>query len=223
MRDGGNISEVVEAGADWIGMIFWPRSPRYVGMVPTGAGIIPDRGTLEEQCASAAFKRVGVFVDAAPQDIITRAVGYNLDLIQLHGNESPTLIRNLRATLDPDIRPGIKIVKAVSIGSADDLRRCSDYADCADFLLFDTRCDCAGGSGRRFDWTLLEAYTGPLPFLLSGGIGPEDARRIGGISHPMLAGIDVNSRFELSPGIKDVAALREFISIIRNIHPHRIP
>ena len=212
MRDGDNIRDVVSLGVDWIGMIFWLGSPRHVRMIPTGAGIIPDRGTLDSQCADSSFKRVGVFVDAMPQTIITHAVNYNLDFVQLHGNETPTMIRNLRATLDPDIRPGIRFIKAISVASAEDIARWRDYADCVDFFLFDTRCKCVGGSGSQFDWSMLDAYDGPLPFLLSGGIGPDDAERIAGLTHPKLAGFDLNSRFETEPGMKDVGALRKFIA-----------
>jgi len=135
MRDSDNIRDVVSLGVDWIGMIFWPDSPRHVRMIPTGVGIIPDRGTLDSQCADSSFKRVGVFVDAMPQTIITHAVNYNLDFIQLHGNETPTTIRNLRATLDPDIQPGIRFIKAISVASAEDIKKWRDYADCVDFFL----------------------------------------------------------------------------------------
>lgn len=211
MRDGDNIWDVVAAGADWIGMIFWPKSPRYVRMIPTGYGIIPDLSPLGGECPGTAFRRVGVFVDDTAQNIITHVVNYHLDIIQLHGDESPTFIRNLRATLDPDIRPGIKFIKAVSIGSAEDARGYLGYEDCADYFLFDTRCACVGGSGRQFDWSILDAYDGQTPFLLSGGIGPDDGERIAGIDHPLFAGIDLNSRFETEPGMKDVEMLRKFI------------
>ena len=109
MRDGENIRQVAELGVDWIGMIFWDKSPRNVTMIPTYAGIIPDRGSLTTPFPSESKeglepKYVGVFVDEMPQSIITRVVNYKLDLIQLHGHETPTMIRNLRRTLDPDIR-----------------------------------------------------------------------------------------------------------------------
>lgn len=215
MREGDNIREVAALGVDWIGMIFWPKSPRYVQMIPTGAGIIPDRGTLDEQCSATSFKRVGVFVDDMAQNIITRAVNYKLDLIQLHGNETPTLIKNLRATLDPDILPGIKFIKAISVKSPADIDRYRDYEDGVDYFLFDTRCECVGGSGRQFDWSVLDRYHGSRPFLLSGGIGPDDAERIKQINHPQFAGIDLNSRFETAPGVKDVEALRRIVGPLR--------
>ena len=219
MRDGENIRQVVELkvgadpesarGVDWIGMIFWDKSPRNVTMIPTNAGIIPDRGS---DIGDFKAKRVGVFVDEMAQNIVTRVYNYKLDFIQLHGHESPTLIRNLRLTLDPDIRPGIKIIKAISVETVDDIATYKDYDDCVDYFLFDTKCKTVGGSGEQFDWSILDAYDGELPFLLSGGIGPDDAERVRAFHHPKCIGIDLNSRFETEPGIKDVDALRRFLS-----------
>ena len=222
MRDGENIRQVAELGVDWIGMIFWDRSPRNVTMIPTNAGIIPDRASLSTLTTSRSPLRVGVFVDEMAQNIITRAVNFKLDLVQFHGNESPTLMRNLRRTLDPDIRPGIKFIKAISIGCPDDVKAYKQYEDCADYFLFDTKCPTVGGSGEQFDWTVLDAYDGEQPFLLSGGIGPDDAERINAFfnsSSPAAdkcVGIDLNSRFETEPGVKDVEALRRFLSQINN-------
>ena len=208
MRDGENIRQVAELGVDWIGMIFWPKSPRNVTMIPTHAGIIPDRGT---DIGNFKAKRVGVFVDEMAQNIITRVVNFQLDLIQLHGHETPTLIRNLRRTLDPDIRPGVKFIKAISVESCDDIATYRDYEDCVDCFLFDTKCQTVGGSGEQFDWNVLEAYDGDVPFLLSGGIGPDDAERVRNFHHPKCIGIDLNSRFETEPAIKDITKLKQFL------------
>jgi len=208
MRDGENIRQVAELGVDWIGMIFWPKSPRNVTMIPTHAGIIPDRGT---DIGNFKAKRVGVFVDEMAQNIITRVVNFQLDLIQLHGHETPTLIRNLRRTLDPDIRPGVKFIKAISVESCDDIATYRDYEDCVDCFLFDTKCQTVGGSGEQFDWNVLEAYDGDVPFLLSGGIGPDDAERVRNLHHPKCIGIDLNSRFETEPAIKDITKLKQFL------------
>lgn len=215
MCDSANIADVVKAGADWIGMIFHPKSPRYVTMIPSFAGIIPDRADTGAQSALGKVKRVGVFVDAMAQDIITRVVNYDLDYIQLHGSETPTLMRNLRATLDPDIHPGIKLIKAISVADESDLRQCEQYEGVADLFLFDTRCPSHGGSGRQFDWSVLQAYRGQTPFLLSGGIGPDDAEAIKSFSHPQMIGIDINSRFETAPAVKDAEKIRTFINEIK--------
>lgn len=213
MTAADNISEVAAAGADMIGMVFWPRSPRYVAQVPSHTGLLPDAATLP--AAAGGPRRVGVFVDDSVQDIITRVVNFGLDCVQLHGDEPPTMLRNLRRSIAPDIRPGIKLIKAIGIGGAEDFGKCAEYEDCADLLLFDTRCPGAGGSGRQFDWTLLDSYRGSLPFLLSGGIGPGDEERLAALRHPLLAGIDLNSRFETAPGVKDAAAVGRFISRYR--------
>lgn len=212
MRDGENIRRVAALGVDWIGMIFWDKSPRYVTMIPTDAGIIPDRA---DTTPKTDIKRVGVFVDEMPQNIITRAVNFELDLIQLHGHETPTMIRNLRRTLDPDIRPGIQFIKAISVSCRDDIAAYKPYENCVDYFLFDTKCPTVGGSGAQFDWSVLEAYDGNKPFLLSGGIGPDDAERVKAFHHPQCIGIDLNSRFETAPGVKDVDLLRTFIQHIK--------
>ena len=212
MRDGENIRRVAALGVDWIGMIFWDKSPRYVTMIPTDAGIIPDRA---DTTPKTDIKRVGVFVDEMPQNIITRAVNFELDLIQLHGHETPTMIRNLRRTLDPDIRPGIQFIKAISVSCRDDIAAYKPYEDCVDYFLFDTKSPTVGGSGAQFDWSMLEAYDGNKPFLLSGGIGPDDAERVKAFHHPQCIGIDLNSRFETAPGVKDVDLLRTFIQHIK--------
>lgn len=215
MRDGENIRQVAELGVDYIGMIFWSKSPRNVTMIPTHAGIIPDRANSQLSTLSSQFKRVGVFVDEMPQNIITRVVNYKLDVVQMHGHESPTVIRNLRATLDPDIHQGIQFWKAVSISNLSDFDICKDYEDCIDAFVFDTKCACMGGSGQQFDWNVLADYDGEKPFLLSGGIGPDDAERIKAFHHPKCMGIDLNSRFEAEPGLKDINKLKAFIQTIR--------
>ena len=217
MRDGENIRQVAELGVDWIGMIFWSKSPRNVTMVPTHAGIIPDKAPSNNGIKLEGVSRVGVFVDEMPQNIITRVVNFHLDLVQFHGHESPTLIRNLRRTLDPDIRPGIRFIKAISVSSREDIAAYKQYEDCVDYFLFDTKCQTVGGSGQQFDWSVLEVYDGTKPFLLSGGIGPDDAERIKTFQHPQCIGIDLNSRFETAPAQKDVAALRTFLSHL----PHK--
>lgn len=224
MRDGQNIRQVAALGVDWIGMIFWDKSPRNVTMVPSYAGIIPDRppaSSVPGDFPAGGPKRVGVFVDEMAQNIITRVVNFQLDLVQLHGHETPTLIRNLRATLDPDIRPGVKFIKAISVGSRDDIATYKDYEDCVDYFLFDTRATVPagsptgsalpGGSGQQFDWSVLADYVGETPFLLSGGIGPDDAERVRAFHHPKCIGIDLNSKFEDAPALKNIQKLKTFL------------
>ena len=225
MRDADNISEVSQLDIDLMGFIFWQGSKRCVKMIPSRAGMIPDYS--EERLRSASMgesaqavqpesiRRVGVFVDEMPQTIITAIYNYRLQYVQLHGQESPVMIENLKRTLIPDIAPDIKVIKAISVAGKDDVARYKDYEGLVDLFLFDTRCPTVGGSGRQFDWDVLSAYDGHTPFLLSGGIGPDDAGRVRQFDHPMLTGIDLNSRFETEPGLKDVERLRNFISQVR--------
>lgn len=217
MRDAENIRAVLNLNVDMMGLIFWPKSPRYVNQLSSRAGTIPDNphASLEEGNKSGC-KLVGVFVDDMPQNVVTRVVNYNLDYIQLHGNESVTYINNLKRTLIPDIAPNIKIIKALSIREADDVKRWRQYDGVVDMLLFDTKCKCVGGSGEQFDWSVLEQYDGNIPFLLSGGIGPDDAERVKAFNHPMCIGIDLNSKFEIEPALKDVDKLCKFVKAIRN-------
>lgn len=218
MREPDNIRAVESLGVDMLGFIFYPESSRFVSMISSRAGIIPDYALpgLSAGNISVCPKRVGVFVDDMPQNIVTRVYNYELDYVQLHGDESPVMIDNLRRTIDPDIHPGIQIIKALSIREKDDIKRWRDYQGHADMLLFDTKCDGYGGSGDKFDWSMLDEYDGDIPFLLSGGIGPEDADAIKGITHPMFAGVDLNSRFEISPALKDVEKLSNFIDKLRD-------
>ena len=216
MRDAQNIREVSQLGVDMIGMVFYPKSPRYVEMQSSHAGIIPDYVKEDINIKSAKSPaRVGVFVDDMVQNIVTRVVNYHLDYVQLHGNEPREMCENLRLTLDPDIRPGIKIIKAISVSDASDIQKYKEYVGAVDLFLFDTKCKTVGGSGRQFDWQVLEQYDGEVPFLLSGGIGPEDASRLHAFHHPKCIGIDLNSRFEIEPGVKDVEKLKGFLNEIQ--------
>lgn len=207
MRDADNIRDISALGVDMIGLIFYPPSPRYVQQFSSGAGIIPDYAPDMGKTPL----RVGVFVDDMPQNIVTRVYNYKLDYIQLHGNEPRETLENLRATIDPDIKPNIKIIKAISVSSAEDINKYKEYVGAADLFLFDTKCKTVGGSGEQFDWQVLQAYDGDVPFLLSGGIGPDDAERVKNFHHPKCIGIDLNSKFEIEPALKDVEKLKQFL------------
>lgn len=216
MRESANMADVAAAGADWIGMIFTPESPRCVGMTPSHAGIIPDTiDTASSGTDIAGIRLAGVFTDAMPQEIITRTVTYGLDIIQLNGSETPTMMANLRKTVDPDIRRGIKMVKTISIGDKADIDRCRMYEDVTDFFLFDIRCTADGGSGIEACREAIDSYRGRIPFLLGGDIRPEDAARILTISNPLLAGVDLDTRFETAPAVKDAALVKAFISRLK--------
>lgn len=192
MRDAQNIRDVESLGVDWIGMIFWPKSKRYVAEVPS---YLPEH-----------LKKVGVFVDSTLDDILQHISDYQLDIIQLHGQESPDFAKALKPHT---------IIKAFNIEKADDLLQTEKYEGIADYFLFDTKGKMAGGNGQKFDWSVLTAYQGKTPFLLSGGIGPEDAESVRSFHHPRCIGIDLNSRFESEPGFKDINQLKTFINKLR--------
>ena len=188
MRDAENIREVEALGIDLMGFIFWPKSSRYVSERPS---------YLSKKC-----KRVGVFVNEDIEQVKHIAADYALDYIQLHGSESPGYVQQLHDW---------QVIKAISVSSRDDIATFKDYEGLVDYFLFDTKCTCMGGSGQLFDWSVLDSYDGNTPFLLSGGIGPDDAERVKAFHHGKCIGIDLNSKFELSPALKDINKLQEFI------------
>lgn len=192
MREPDNIREVESLGIDMMGFVFWPHSGRYVSRRPE---------YLPEKC-----KRVGVFVDEDLEQVRHIADDFALDYIQLHGHETPEYCAQLK---------NFHIIKAFNIATSVDLRQAEAYAGHADLFLFDTKGLAAGGNGEKFDWNVLDSYDGYTPFLLSGGIGPEDARRVKAFRHPRCIGIDLNSCFELAPALKDIHRLKTFIKSIR--------
>lgn len=222
LRDAQNILQVAALSVDWIGFDFLPGSPRYMSMIPTHAGIIPDRSSLSHPTLDAEHPtplRVGVFADEMAQNIITRVVNFQLDFIQLNGHEMPTFIRNLRRTLDPDIRPGIKFMKAITVIKRDDIATYKNYADSVDYFLFDVLQKSTEG---KTNWSVLDAYDGEQPFLISGNIGPNDALTIRQSlainSFPIekCLGINLDTRFESSPGIKNIELLTHFLEELRH-------
>ena len=203
MREPNNIREVESAVANsklytlhsslfLMGFIFWPKSSRYVSERPA---------YLPTQC-----KRVGVFVDEDIEMVKRIAGEYCLDYIQLHGHESPDYCAELA---------GYKLIKAFNIATAADFALTEAYEGVADIFLFDTKGKSVGGNGEKFDWSVLSEYRGETPFLLSGGIGPDDAKfltsYLSTLTSKKCVGIDLNSRFELAPGLKDINKLKQFL------------
>ena len=225
LRKPDNVRAISALDVDWIGLVFWSESPRYVQQVASRGGFYPDYSSLatkvaelggmpEEAHKTNKPQRVGVFVDDMPQSIVTRVFNYNLDLVQLHGEEEPVMIENLKRTLMPDIRP-VKIIKTIMVKTADDLLKCKLYENHVDFFLFHTSCEEKGGTGESFDWNILQAYDGKVPFLISGGIGPDDVEKIKAFKHPQFVGIDINSKFETDIAIKDVEAVDKFVKQLK--------
>jgi phosphoribosylanthranilate isomerase len=198
MRDADNIRDVEALDIDWMGFIFYPKSSRDV------SGSRPPY--LPSGC-----KRVGVMVNPSLDEIRERQADYRFDLIQLHGDESPEFCTEVKSLL-----PEVKFIKMVQVTDKETLNAAvRQYEEVVDYFLFETKTSGYGGSGRQFDWTLLQSYEGRLPFLITGGIGPDDAEKVKAFSHPKFAGIDINSRFETAPALKDVNLIRRFVSCVK--------
>jgi len=190
-----NIKEVAALNPGLMGFIFYPKSPRYAEPLDVHA--------LET--LSTSIKKIGVFVNESLENILTILYKYKLDGAQLHGAEMVGICRELKSV-------GYIVIKAFPIAEAYNFKVTKAYEGACDYFLFDTKTDAYGGSGIKFNWKMLEEYIGETPFLLSGGITVDDSEAISKIEHPKFAGIDLNSKFEISPGLKNVELLRQFIS-----------
>lgn len=193
-----NISEVSQLQPDYMGFIFHPASPRYFNRV------IPE--------LSGTIKRTGVFVDAGLQMIQDQCTNYCLQAVQLHGQESPEVCAILK-------EKGLEVIKVFSVGESFDFRKIEPYLEVIDYFLFDTKGEAPGGNGITFNWNILESYSFEKPFFLSGGLGPSELERIitlheswtqKGKGH-LVAGVDLNSRFESAPGMKKTKELKAFM------------
>lgn len=196
MTDIDNISKVLFLEPDYLGFIFYPKSPRYVvgKLKPEMLSIIPEN-----------VKRVGVFVDCSEAEMRQTAQAYGLKVIQLHGDEKPTVCMRLR-------EEGYEVIKAFNIGTEQDFEKVWAYNEHVDYFLFDTKTPGHGGSGQQFDWQLILRQPIRKPWFLSGGISPEN---IVAASQTGAAVLDLNSKFEVSPGIKDYERLRDALAEIR--------
>lgn len=196
MRNPGNIAGIAALHPDWLGFIFYGPSPRYGGdLDPRALDALP-----------ATIRRVGVFVDAPEDSMLSQARRYGLHALQLHGDETPQQCARLRERY--------VVFKAFGLATAADLDRTAAYEGCCDYFLFDTKTPAKGGSGLCFDHRLLSAYRGRTPYLLSGGIGPDHAEALHALPE-LCCGVDLNSRFETAPGRKDAALLAGFIAALR--------
>lgn len=208
-----NIPEVASLKPAYLGFIFWEGSPRYF------EGLIPN---LE-----AGIKKVGVFVNASLDTICTLVKEHSLQLVQLHGSETPEFCSALREALHAKDNPPdrIAVIKVFSIRDSFDFEQIRQYEAVCEYFLFDTKGELPGGNGYTFDWQLLEGYPSNKPFFLSGGIGPGELPKIREFLNRPEAqfchAIDVNSGFELAPGNKNTESLKLFINELQqgfNMH-----
>ena len=201
MKETENITEISTLQPDYLGFIFWEKSKRNMTL-----GAIPE---LPE-----TTKKVGVFVDASIQEIAAKINQYQLDVIQLHGNESVIFCRNVK-------KLGVEVIKVFSMNSNFNFSLVKEYVLVVDYFLFDTKGKLPGGNGVTFDWKILENYHCDTPYFLSGGIGTTE---IDGLKEFLKSpaakkcyAIDVNSRFEKKPGIKNKIKLQKFKKLLYEI------
>jgi phosphoribosylanthranilate isomerase len=191
-----NIKDVLNIGIDWMGFIFYPESKRYF------------KGDLSGIDFKNTYK-TGVFVDETIDNIEAIAHRYDLNYIQLHGNETPGFCRELK-------QKSYRIIKVFKVNDTFDFKQCEAYLPYSDLFLFDTKGKLPGGNGFSFNWSVLQNYTFDKPFLLSGGIDLSLLPSIIDFKHPKCIGVDVNSGFETAPGLKDTRQLKQFVNKIKN-------
>lgn len=198
MKYPDNIVAVSALHVDFMGFIFYPRSPRFIP------------GEEAETAVSAVangVRKVGVFVNESIDTVKDTCARLNLDFAQLHGGETVEYVKEIHGI-------GISLIKVFSIDKAFNWKSTTAFEDYSTYFLFDTAAAGYGGSGSKFDWNTLGGYQGDTPFFLSGGIGPKDISTIKTLSHPQLLGIDVNSGMETEPGLKDINLINQTINQI---------
>ena len=192
-----NTVEVSDLKPDYLGFIFWKPSKRSFNGIPL---VLPH-----------SIKKVGVFVNESIEGIIKKVNSYQLLAVQLHGKENPGFCNSLKQRLK-----GVEIIKVFSIKDEFNFKELEPFELVCDYFLFDTKGKLPGGNGYKFNWTVLKDYPSSKPFFLSGGIGVEDIESIKEFMQrpesKYCHAIDVNSRFELEPGLKDIQKLQEFIN-----------
>jgi len=193
-----DIMALINLEIDRLGFIFYHMSKRYVygKLIEDGLKEIPKH-----------IKKTGVFVNAEIAEIEQIINLYQLDSIQLHGDESPEFCNHFRGKAE--------VIKTISIKDKSSFETAKLYDNTCDLFLFDTQSEHYGGTGKTFDWQWLDAYTLDKPFYLSGGISLENFKEIKKIKHGKLIGIDINSKFEIRPGIKDIEKIKQLIDLIK--------
>ncbi|ALJ01542.1 hypothetical protein DC20_17405 [Rufibacter tibetensis] len=199
MKYSENIEELLMLQPDFVGFIFYEKSPRFI--------------TTQWAVFSSVFpkdtRKVGVFVDEEVDVMLQKVTEMGLEVVQLHGQESPQVCLELQDS-------GLTVMKAFRVGTDFDFTELSYYQNCCNFFLFDASGANPGGNGVRFNWELLKNYTLDVPFFLSGGIDLEHLEEIKALQLPHLYGVDLNSKFEIQPGLKDVNRLKGFMEGLRN-------
>jgi len=213
MRDVENISSLLALKPDFVGFIFYNKSKRFVADFP-------------QIKFPLSIKKVGVFVNETIEEIVEIVNKYQLDVVQLHGNETSVFCQKLiemvtersrsesitNSGISTPLNHQVEIIKAFSVDEHFNFGLTSEYEDCCSYFLFDTKGKNYGGNGVKFNWEILQKYKGNVPFLLSGGISKIDIVEIQNIQHSKFAGVDINSGFEIEPAMKDIKEIKEFKS-----------
>ncbi len=192
------LEAAIAGGADYIGLVFFPKSPRHldIGRAKTLADLARDR-----------VKIVALTVDADDATLQEIAEVVSPDAFQLHGNETPERAAEIKWKF------GRVVIKAIPVATSEDVKKADDYSDAADLILFDAKTSpdakLPGGNGRTFDWTVLDGIADTMPFMLSGGLDPDNVAKAIALTHPFA--VDVSSGVEMSPGIKDPERIRRFL------------
>ncbi len=194
MREADNIKALCELPIDYIGFIFYPKSPRYV--VENISSLIP-----------APIKKTGVFVNASLEEIQAKKEEFDLQVIQLHGNESPEFCEQVR-------KMDLTTFKAFGIDDEFNWNSIHAYQDVVDYFLFDTKSKAYVGTGQTFNWDKIQENPYDKPYLLSGGISIDNIKEAANYQDERLYGLDLNSKFELSPALKNIELLTQALSII---------
>lgn len=197
MRDSQNIKELLKLGPDYMGFIFYDKSKR------NAVGLDVD---LLRSFPSSTQK-VGVFVNAPLDEVKSKVDEFQLDFVQLHGDESVEYVGELFAV-------GIKVIKVFSVGESFDFKVLKPYKGLVEYFLFDTKGKERGGNGVVFDWGILKDYDQSVPFFLSGGIDNENVSELASLGEMKIHAIDVNSKYEIEPGLKDIELLKELRNVI---------
>jgi phosphoribosylanthranilate isomerase len=199
-----NIEEVAALLPDYMGFICYSKSPRYIDKLDEDL-----LATLPEH-----ILKTGVFVNQSTETINKYLNRYEFDVIQLHGNESPELCKMFRKK--------VLVIKAFGVDEHFDFNRLDAYKNHVDYFLFDTKTPVHGGSGVTFNWEILNNYTGEVPFFLSGGLSLDNLAEAAKFKHPQLYGADLNSRFEVLPGLKDLEKLKKAFNTIKTFNSDEV-
>lgn len=199
MRDPENISGVVKLKPDYIGLIFYKKSKRYV----------PDSyAKAIVNAIPPEIQKVGVFVNELTSEVIRKINLFKLDIIQLHGDEPPQYCLDLKGI-------GLTVIKAFGVDSTFNFDTLAKYEKVCDYFLFDSKSTAYGGTGNKFDWSYIKGHKFAKPIFLSGGIGPDDAEELLDDKNVWIYSIDINSKFETEPALKDIQLLRPFFQQVK--------